>query len=130
MPVATSVDPPKRADARGWAVVGLCAVFAVLFGLYGLGLFGGPFNPILVFLAVAVYMMGRQEVEAVRQEEAYKRRQAMSDDEGEWYDDRRDRGREWDRGGQSELNGWVFHTDTGEWVEYRDGWPVRRFRDR
>jgi Zn-dependent protease len=93
------------------------AGFAILFGLYGLV----TFNLLLVFLAVSVFMMGRQEVQAVRMEEEYKRREAMWDDEDEWSS-RRD-----GRGGR---DGWVFHTDSGEWVEYRDGWPVRRFRDR
>lgn len=96
------------------------AVFAVLFGIYGLV----TFNLLLVFLAVSVFMMGRQEVQAVRHEEAFKRREMMWDEEG--YDDRRRP----DHGGRDGHNGWVFHSDTGEWVEYRDGWPVRRFRDR
>lgn len=91
--------------------------FAVLFGLYGLV----SFNPFLVVLAVSVFMMGRQEVAAVRQQEQWKRRQAMEDDPQDDWPDRRG------RGGHT---GWVHYADTGEWVEYRDGWPVRRFRDR
>lgn len=102
-------------NVAGWVGAG----FAVLFGIYGLV----TFNLLLVFLAVSVFMMGRQEVQAVRYEEAHRRRQTMNDDD-EWDEPR------WERGGRAEGDGWVFHTDTGEWVEYRDGWPVRRFRER
>lgn len=97
------------------------AVFAVLFGLYGLL----TVNLLLMFLAVSVFMMGRQEVQAVRMEEEMKRRRrATWEEEAEWYDDREhpnqsDRGR---------YHGWVYDQNTGEWVEYRDGQPVQRFR--
>lgn len=108
-------------NAAGWVGTG----FAVLFGLYGLGLFGsGSFNPMLVFLAVSLFLMGRQEVMAVRWQERQKRRQAEWEAaEAEW---RANRG--WGSAGRVERDGWVFDADAGEWVEYRDGWPVRRFR--
>ncbi len=101
-------------NIAGWVGAG----FAVLFGLYGFGLFGGAFNPMLVFLAVAVFMMGRQEVRAVRVQEQQKREQAESEAaEREW------------QSGRAEPDGWVYDADAGEWVEYRDGHPVRRFRE-
>jgi Zn-dependent protease len=104
-------------NVAGWVGAG----FAVLFGIYGLV----TFNLLLIFLAVSVFMMGRQEVQAVRYEERQRRRQAMYEDD-EWSEPRP----RWERGGRDGRDGWVFHTDTGEWVEYRDGRPVRRFRQR
>jgi Zn-dependent protease len=108
------VSRESATNVAGWVGAG----FAVLFGIYGLV----TFNLLLIFLAVSVFMMGRQEVRAVREQEAYKRRKAMYDDE--WEEPRP----RWERDGRVDRDGWVFHTDTGEWVEYRDGWPVRRFR--
>ena len=35
-----------------------------------------------------------------------------------------------DQRGRGGHTGWVHYADTGEWVEYLDGRPVRRFRDR
>lgn len=98
------------------------AGFAVLFGIYGLL----TTNLLLVFLAVSVFMMGRQEVQAVRMEEAARRRRPMWDDEHEWRDDRYKPSRD-DRTG---YHGWAYHPDTGEWVEYHNGWPVGRYRGR
>jgi len=106
-------------NVAGWVGAG----FAVLFGLYGLV----TFNLLLVFLAVSVFMMGRQEVQAVRMQEEEKRRRAMWDDAAdEWHDDREHPNRN-DRAGH---DGWAYHPDTGEWVEYRNGWPVGRYRGR
>ncbi len=105
----------------GWVGAG----FAVLIGLYGFGLFGGGFNPLLVFLAVSVFMMGRQEVKAVRWQAEQKRRQAEWDAaQHEWQHPQPDTSRD----GRSEIDGWVYDAESGEWVEYRDGRPVRRFR--
>jgi Zn-dependent protease len=103
-------------NVAGWVGAG----FAVLFGLCGIGLVPGiGFNPMLVFLAVSVFLMGRQEVQAVRMEEEQKRRQA------EWEAAER----EW-QSGYAQVDGWVYDADAGEWVEYRNGRPVRRFRER
>lgn len=100
---------------------GVGTVFAVLFGLYGLA----TFNLLLVFLAMALFMMGRQEVLAVRQQEEWRRRQtAWAEAEEQWQ-------ARWGRGepaGRTQADGWVFDADRDEWIEYRDGWPVRRFR--
>ncbi|MCU0702751.1 MAG: site-2 protease family protein [Fimbriiglobus sp.] len=96
-------------------------VSAILFGVYGLI----TFNLLLVFLAVSVFMMGRAEVQAVRMQEANKRRRQMWDDERyDWAEPRERR----EASSRLEPDGWVFHAATGEWVEYRDGWPVRRYR--
>lgn len=109
----------RTTATRVAGVVG--SVFAVLFGLFGL--FTG--NLLLVFLAVAVFLMGRQEVAAVKQQEAWKRRQAAWEDvEADWPD-------RWYRSGRrdrAEGDGWVFDARTGEWTEYRNGWPMRGFR--
>jgi Zn-dependent protease len=92
------------------------AGFAVLFGIWGIV----QLNFLLVFLAVSVFLMGRQEVRAVRWQEEQKRR------EREWEEEER----AWRNGfaGRGEPDGWVYDADAGEWVEYRDGRPVRRFR--
>ena len=96
-------------NIAGWVGAG----FAVLFAIYGLS----QMNFLLVFLAVSVFLMGRQEMQAVRMQEEYKRRQA------EWEAAER----EW-HSGRAEPDGWVYDADAGEWVEYHDGRPVRRFR--
>lgn len=101
------------------------AVCAVLIGLFGLGLFGGSFNPLLVFLAVSVFLMGQQEVRMVRvQAEEERRRREWEEGQAGWDDD----DPRWDRGGRAGGDGWVYDARTGEWIEYRDGWPTGRFR--
>ncbi len=93
----------------GWVGAG----FAVLFAIYGVA----TQNYLLAFLAVPLFLMGRQEVRAVRMQEQQKREQA------EWEAAER----EW-HSGHAQVDGWVYDADGGEWVEYRDGRPVRRFR--
>jgi Zn-dependent protease len=104
-------------NIAGWVGAG----FAVLIGLFALV----QMNFMLMFLAVTLYMIGRQEVMAVRWQEAEKRRQAEWEAaQHEWYDPQRYRG----HAGRSEADGWVYDAENGEWVDYRDGRPVRRFR--
>jgi Zn-dependent protease len=99
------------------AAATLGSVIAVCMGIYGL--FYGM--PMLVVLAVSLFIMGRQEAEMVRYTEAYRRRQRM------WYDDvwteQQPTTRQRDRN-----SGWVYDARTGDWIEYRDDDPFRRFR--
>lgn len=101
------------------------AIFAVLIGLSGLGLFGGTFNPLLLFLAVSVFMMGQQEVRMVRMQAEEERRRREWEEEQAGWDEYHPR---WDRGGRAGGDGWVYDARSGEWIEYRDGWPTGRFR--
>lgn len=93
------------------------AVCAVLIGLYGLV----TVNFMLMFLAVSVFLMGQQEVRMVKmQSEEDRRRREWEEEQAGWDD--------YDRGGRAGGDGWVYDTRSGEWIEYRDGWPTGRFR--
>jgi Zn-dependent protease len=103
------------------------AGFAVLFGVYALM----PPNPqpMLLILAFALFVMGRQEAMMVRMMERDRHRRQLWDE----AEDIPTFG-PYGRAVRAErvptrTDGWVFDVGTREWTEYRDGFPVRRFRE-
>lgn len=100
------------------------AGFAVLFGVWGLV----SFSPMLLILAVFLYFAGQAEKHAVRRDEEereYRQRYV--------YEDYDPQPRVFEipvarpvRRATPVLHGWVFDADTGRWVEYVHGTPVRR----
>lgn len=78
----------------------LGAVFAGLFVLAG----AISFNVMLVVLGIFLYMAGQAEARAVRQEASFEPRIPVV---------------------RPRRDGWVFDAERREWVEWRDGQPVR-----
>ncbi len=98
---------------------GLGSVLAVLFVLGGLFLF----HPMLMFIGVAVFLMGRAELAAVRYQEQEKRWNARGYDTGfDWMDREIPTIRPVSR---SRVDGWEWDAANRRWIFYRHGVPDR-----
>lgn len=94
-------------------VGGVLAGLMVVYGLVNPGSF------MLVFIGAMVFLMGRAELDHVRQQAEWGSR---PDDV--WGN------RAYSRRPQviaEPLNGWEWDAETRTWIEYRDGFPIRRW---
>jgi len=106
------------------------AVFALLFGLNGLGLysvFGGTpgLSPMLVVLAFFLFTAGRAELAAVRYEDERRRHYAGLRDEPEVRVFGIPVARPVNESPARPADGWEYDARRRVWVEWRDGYPVR-----
>lgn len=103
------------------------AVFAVLMAGFGLGLFGNSPMPMMLILAFFLFITGRAELAAVRNEEAGRRYNARPADPDAPVV--RVFGLPVARPANGPTarpaDGWEYDARRHVWIEWRDGYPVR-----
>jgi Zn-dependent protease len=98
--------------------------FAILFGF--LALFGPVFSPLLLILAFFLFIVGRAELAAVRQEEAERRYSSRYADPD--VPVVRVFGLPMNTPTARPADGWEYDVRRRVWVEWQDGYPVRIVR--
>src|SRR5262249_7499141 len=107
---------------RGTEVAtGLAMMMAGLMAVWGLGLFANAGNPMLVLVALFVFMARQQELALIRHKAAQREAGLYGQPPVEWY-------YELDKSVQPpepQFSGFTWDRKAGVWIEWREGRPVQ-----